>query len=214
MNIEYKVFPCEVKVDDERPGFVEGYGSVFNNVDLGGDIVEPGAFARTLRKSKGKVKMFAEHTHAIGMFDAVEDTKGLKVSGHALIDDVQVARETHALAKAGVFDGMSIGYRTIKAAEGEGNTRKLLEVELFEVSLLPFPMNPKARPTRVKALDSKRIKAIATVRELEEALRDAGFSIRQAKAVASVGFRGLDLRDEETEIELVDALKRLTSTIN
>lgn len=210
MDIEYKTFPCEVKVDDEQPGLIEGYGSVFSNVDLGGEVVEPGAFTRTLKKTKGKVKMFSEHMFAIGMFDAVEDSKGLKVSGHALIDDVQVARETHALAKAGVFDGMSIGFRTIKAAEGEGNIRRLLELELFEVSLLPFPMNPKAKPTRVKTLEQvERISSMKTVRELEEFLRDAGFSIRQAKAVASAGFKGLDLRDEDAEVK--DVLELIAS---
>ena len=216
MSMEYKVFPCEVKVDIEQPGFVEGYGSVFGNIDLGGDVVEPGAFAKSLRKSKGRVKMFSEHRHAIGMFNAVEDTKGLKVSGHALIEEVQVARETHALAKAGVFDGMSIGYVTKKATEGEGNTRKLVEVELFEVSLLPFPMNPKARPTRVKALDPERIKSIITVRELEEALRDAGFSNQQAKAVASAGFKGLNLRDEDSEAstQLGSLIAGLTAQLN
>ena len=79
------------------------------------------------------------------MWDEVrEDDTGLWVKGR-LLDSTQKAREASALIEAGAIDGLSIGYRTKTAARNEKGQRLLKELELWEVSLVTFPMLPSAR---------------------------------------------------------------------
>ena len=129
---------------------IAGYASLFGAVDQGGDVVLPGAYAASLTALKargGAVKMLWQHDPAqpIGVWDEVrEDGRGLWVSGR-LLPEVARAREAAALIAAGAVDGLSIGYRT-KRAEKDGQGRRLLaEVELWEVSLVTFPMLREAR---------------------------------------------------------------------
>lgn len=178
----------------EGGGF-EGYASVFSVIDQGGDVVMPGAFARSLaERPAGKVKMLWQHDTAelIGVWDEVrEDERGLFVKGR-ILDEVQRGKEAMALLKAGAIDSMSIGYRTRQAEAEKGGIRKLIEVDLYEVSLVTFPMLPAAMVTDVKA--------IATEREFERFLRDAGFSRKEAAAITSHGFKALiGQRDAATD---------------
>ncbi|GGE11083.1 prohead peptidase. Unknown type peptidase. MEROPS family U35 [Gemmobacter megaterium] len=129
---------------------IAGYASLFGATDQGGDMVLPGAYAVSLASLKaggGAVKMLWQHDPAqpIGVWDEVrEDDRGLWVSGR-LLPEVARGREAVALIAAGAVDGLSIGYRT-KRAEKDGKGRRLLaEVELWEVSLVTFPMLPSAR---------------------------------------------------------------------
>ena len=129
---------------------VEGYASVFGHPDCGGDVVQPGAYAASLaqlKRDRRKVKMLWQHDPAqpIGVWDEVrEDRRGLFVRGR-LLRDVARGREAAALVEAGAIDGLSIGYRT-KRAERDGAGRRLLhEIELWEVSLVTFPMLAEAR---------------------------------------------------------------------
>ncbi|SOC07663.1 HK97 family phage prohead protease [Rhodobacter maris] len=129
---------------------LEGYASLFGQPDQGGDCVQPGAFARALARLKargGSVKMLWQHDPAepIGVWEEiVEDARGLYVKGR-LLPEVARAREAAALIGAGAIDGLSIGYRTI-AAERDGKGQRLLsELELWEVSLVTFPMLREAR---------------------------------------------------------------------
>ena len=125
---------------------IEGYASLFGSVDQGGDVVQPGAYTASLSAGR-KVKMLWQHDPAepIGIWDEVrEDAKGLYVKGR-LLEDVARAREAAALTKAGAIDGLSIGYRTVKASKDDRGRRLLNEVELWEVSLVTFPMLPEAR---------------------------------------------------------------------
>ena len=97
-------------------GEFEGYASVFNNEDQGGDVVRPGAFAKAISGGVKKIKMLLQHdrTMPIGVWDEmVENQKGLKVKGRLILETV-AGRETHALLKAGALDGMSIGFRNIQ----------------------------------------------------------------------------------------------------
>ena len=129
---------------------IEGYASLFGVADQGGDLVLPGAFAASLKKlaAKGdKVRMLWQHdpTRPIGVWDEVhEDRKGLWVKGR-LLPDVAQAREAAALITAGAIDGLSIGYRTIRADRDGKLRRQLVEVDLWEVSLVTFPMLPEAK---------------------------------------------------------------------
>lgn len=142
---------------------IAGYASVFDRKDQGGDTVERGAYGRSLERLGGagrRVKMLWQHdpTQPIGVWDQVfEDKNGLYVSGR-ILDDVQAGREALALLRAGAIDGLSIGYRTVRAQKGADGGRSLLEVDLWEVSLVTFPMLPEAR---VQASDDDDETALA-----------------------------------------------------
>ncbi len=129
---------------------VAGYASLFGLRDRGGDMVLPGAYAASLKRlaARGdKVRMLWQHDPAqpIGVWDDVrEDTRGLYVSGR-LLPDVARARDASVLLAAGALDGLSIGYRTLRAEKLPQGGRNLVEVELWEVSLVTFPMQVEAR---------------------------------------------------------------------
>ena len=125
-----------------------GYASLFGETDLGGDVVAPGAFRASLRKRGPQgVRMLFQHDpgQPIGTWlDIAEDAKGLRVVGK-LNADVARARELAALIRDGALDGLSIGYKTIRATRAPGGARKLLALDLWEISLVTFPMLPGAR---------------------------------------------------------------------
>ena len=129
---------------------IEGYASHFGTPDRGGDVVQPGAYAASLTAlaaKGGQVRMLWQHDPAqpIGIWDEVrEDEHGLWVKGR-LLTEVGRGREAVALLEAGAIDGLSIGYRTVKAARDGKGLRHLTELELWEVSLVTFPMLPEAR---------------------------------------------------------------------
>jgi HK97 family phage prohead protease len=129
---------------------VAGYASLFGLRDQGGDVVKQGAYAASLMRlaaSGRAVKMLWQHdpTQPIGVWDEVrEDETGLWVKGRILIE-VEKGREAAALLTAGAIDGLSIGYRTVKAERDGKGQRLLSELELWEVSLVTFPMLPEAR---------------------------------------------------------------------
>ena len=133
----------------EEDAVIAGYASVYGIADQGGDIVQKGAYGRALERlfAKGRsIKMLWQHdpTKPIGVWEAVEeDGTGLHVRGR-ILTEVQAGREALALLKAGAIDGLSIGYRTIRA-EKTAAGRLLHEIELWEVSLVTFPMLPEAR---------------------------------------------------------------------
>ena len=207
--MQYKNAAFDLKEFNQTGGF-EGYASVFHNVDGGMDVMRPGAFTKTL-KGERRVKMLWQHDphQVIGVWDEMaEDERGLYVKGRLLLD-VQKGMEAYALLKNGALDGMSIGYRTIAASdEADGRVRALEEVELFEISLVTFPMNERATVTNVKS--------IKTIREFEKALRDAGFSQREAKAVAAEGFKGFAAHRDDVAVDEPDAetLKSVFASLN
>lgn len=128
---------------------IEGYASLFSLPDQSGDIVMPGAYAKSLSRMQahnGRVKMLWQHdpNQPIGVWEEVrEDDRGLWVKGRILTDLTQ-GREAAALIDAGAIDGLSIGYRTVQAQKAKAG-RCLTELELWEVSLVTFPMLPEAR---------------------------------------------------------------------
>lgn len=197
--IQHKAASFELKREPDQDGLFEGYASVFGIVDQGMDVVERGAFAKSLGSGR-KVKMLWQHDTAqvIGVWDEIrEDERGLYVKGR-LLKDVAKGAEAMALLRAGAIDSMSIGYRTVEAiAEAGGRVRKLTEVDLFEVSLVTFPMLPAAKITAVKS--------IGTEREFERFLRDAGFSRSEATALALHGFKGLSRQRDAEQDETVSA---------
>ena len=127
---------------------IEGYASLFWSRDLNDDVAAAGAFSASLAKTGGGVRMLCQHevAHPIGVWDEiVEDARGLWVRGR-ILDVTPQGRMCAALVRAGAMDGLSIGFRTVKARPDEtGRLRVLTEVDLWEVSVVTFPMLPEAR---------------------------------------------------------------------
>jgi len=169
MDLEHKFsrIGAEVQVSDGTT--VAGYASLFGSVDQGNDVVERGAYRASLDRLQakgGRVKMLWQHDPAqpIGVWDEVrEDDRGLWVKGR-ILTDVARGREAAALIGAGAIDGLSIGYRTLRATKAENGRRHLTELDLWEVSLVTFPMLPEAR-VAAKGDDAgtDALRALATV---------------------------------------------------
>lgn len=214
---EVRAFALQIKATGED-GTVEGYGSVFDVEDSYSDVITAGAFKASLaaHKSAGTMPaMLWQHDpeDPIGVWtDMVEDGKGLRVKGQLALE-TQLGRETHALLKMGAITGLSIGF--ISKAwnfDQESGIRTLTEIDLWEVSLVTFPANTKARITAVKAAD---VAQITTIRQAEKALRDAGFADDAAKAfVASVKRIASDERDaRDAEARIHQAATRLLKSL-
>ena len=175
-------------------GVFEGYASLFNTIDIGDDIVRRGAFAKSLQKTPpSQIKLLYQHNpnEPIGIWQSVrEDHKGLYVKGR-LLTEITRAKEVHVLMKRGALDGLSIGFKTKKSSPLRGGKgRQLLELDLYEISIVTFPMHPSARVTNVKAKPGAN--GLATIRDFERWLtRDAGFTRQQAKIAIADGFKTL-----------------------
>lgn len=177
------VFGGSIAIDTKavrEDGEFEGFASTYNNRDLGGDIVMPGAFAKSLESGR-KVKLLWQHdpSRPIGtVLSFAEQASGLKMKGKLLLSTT-AGREAYENIKAEAVDGLSIGYRVLKDEYDTAKQARLIKAaDLIEVSVVTFPMNPKALITAVKAEDFDP-------RELERSLREAGIS--RADAVTAVG---------------------------
>jgi HK97 family phage prohead protease len=151
---ETKFAPAELS-DVEADGSFAGYASLFGEADLSRDMVMPGAFLKSIReRGAGGIRMLFQHDPAapIGVWREVrEDSRGLFVRGQ-LMAEVARAREVLALMRAGAIDGLSIGFRTVRGrTDAKTGIRRLLEVDLWEISVVTFPMLPAARVSAVKA---------------------------------------------------------------
>ncbi len=197
---ERKFTPLDFKRTTVDGGF-EGYASIFEQEDLGHDVIVRGAFAESLsRRGVSGIKMLFQHdaNQPIGVWDRIsEDQRGLYVAGR-LMREVGRAREVLSLMRAGALDGLSIGFRAVKGRrDSKTGVRRLDQVDLWEISVVTFPMLPDAKVTRVKA--SPFAAATPTTREFERWLtRDAGLTRREARALLRDGFKGLQsLRDAD-----------------
>lgn len=177
-------------------GSFQGYASLFGAEDQGRDVVMPGAFSASLAKRAARdVRMLFQHDPAqpIGIWDEIrEDRRGLFVRGR-LIGGVARAREILALLQGGALDGLSIGFRTKKALrDAKTGLRRLYEIDLWEISIVTFPMLPGAR---IDALKSGATAAFSLTRprplpaaplmaESADASRRAAIRLRMAASLA------------------------------
>jgi HK97 family phage prohead protease len=212
--MEIKSIALDVKATDE--GIIEGYGSIFGNIDSYGDRIEQGAFADSLKARKPKMLWQHDMGEPIGTWDEVrEDDKGLFMRGRIAMNATR-GRDAYELAKMGAFDGLSIGFRA-SDYDMEGNNRVLKGIDLYEVSLVTMPANALATITDVRSMDAAP--------QVERAVRASlGLSRAEAKAFMARGWVGLlDLRDageaipdedqrdvEAVKNELKTLLERLT----
>jgi hypothetical protein len=229
LHAERKAFSFQYKFTDDAgapAGTFEGYGSVFNNEDDGGDCILPGAFKGVLaaHQAKGTMpKMLLNHGSMgmsffggndpmadlpVGAWKAMsEDTHGLESKGRLINLDTESGKRIYGAMKENQLDGLSIGYVVGEHTRGTkpNEPRRTIKTikSLPEVSLVTFPMNDMARTGAVKAANE-----IKTIREFEDFLRDAGgFSHAAAKAIAARGFKSSEPRDEDGAINgLLSAL--------
>ncbi len=208
------VFESEIKAENSK-GIFTGYGSIFGNEDQGNDIMQKGAFTKSLvNRPVSKVKMLYQHKtdEPIGVFtDMYEDSKGLFVKGQ-LAMGTQKGREAYELLKMGALDGMSIGFKADPEKQGynenKRGVRTLKEVDLMEISLVTFPMNESALIETVKG-NAKNI------REWEKILRDAGgLSRTEAKIGAKALSESLSQRDAgDDNKQLADLINKVANII-
>lgn len=197
--------PFELKSVDEAGNF-EGYAAVFNNVDLGDDVILPGAFTRVKATRGGKLKLALYHdlTRLVGAADYTQDDHGLLLKGRVNLA-VSYARDAYELMKAEILDSMSIGFNTIKADFEDRAGRRvriIKEAELWEASFVPFGMNPEAQILTVKS----------DIRLFENALRERiGLSQKEAAAVASLGYPALRRDGGSEATAIVEELKEIST---
>jgi hypothetical protein len=148
----HKSFKFDVKELDEETGIFEGYAATFSNVpDSYGDIIDKGAFKKSLNETGNRVKILWNHStmEPIGIpLEMSEDSKGLYFKGKLSLG-VQRAKEVLSLMKDGVINEMSIGYDTI-TEKMDGTIRHLKEIKLWDISPVTFAANPEAVITGVK----------------------------------------------------------------
>lgn len=151
-----KAFAFELKSSADDGTFV-GVASTYGNKDLGGDIVDKGAFTKTLSERGATVPILWQHdpTIVLGKGVLTDTPQGLQIAGKLTLA-VEKALECHALMKDDVINGLSIGYEVVKQKHADG-ARHLQELKLFEVSVVTFPMNEDAQVASVKAFDAATI---------------------------------------------------------
>lgn len=211
MSMKTKAFAFQVKAADDE-GMIEGYASVFGVRDSYNEVVMPGAFAKSLAKHQREGTyplMLWQHNpdEPIGVWlDMHDDGKGLWVKGRVL-KGVRRAEEALIMMREKAVQGMSIGYREVDVEpSSNGEARKLIELELYEASIVSFPANRRARVESVKQIlqDGQ----LPSMPEFEKYLREAGFSKTQAAAIANRGLSHL-LRSESEGDQANDAVALL-----
>lgn len=199
---------------------IEGHGSVFGNVDLGGDVVARGAFSGSLEEHKAAgslPQMFWMHRpdKVPGKWDDMrEDERGLAVKGR--LAPTTLGDEMHTLLKMEAVRGLSIGFYTRDADYNDDGVRVIKAVDLVEVSLVSLAMNPLAQVESVKARLSAAGEYVPTPREFEHSLRDVGLSQSVAKKLVSAAFgkqRDVSGIESEGVAEVLATLKRATTEI-
>ena len=201
--------PLEIKGLNDRE--FDGHGSVFKNIDLGGDIVVPGAFKKSLSQHKANndlPSMFWMHdpTKVPGKWiDMYEDDKGLAVKG--VLAPTELGNEIHTLLKMEAVRGMSIGYMTKDYDYDSDGNRLIKEADLWEVSVVSLPMNPLARVVHVKSQLSERGEYVPSIREFEAILREVGCAQSVAKRIIAKVYDGEEKPDDHRDGEQEEAMK-------
>jgi HK97 family phage prohead protease len=159
-------------------GSFEGVLAVYDNVDLGGDSILPGAFTKTIQEHGNEVPLLWQHDteEPIGQLTLTDSPEALLVKGQLLME-LPMAQKAYVLLKARIIKGLSIGYDTIKK-DVEGGVRKLKEIRLWEGSIVTFPMNQLAMVTAIKALREKKDDFNTELAEIQ--LRDSGDQLFRA----------------------------------
>lgn len=210
---ETRAFALQIKATGED-GSVEGYGSVFGVTDNYNDIIAVGAFTASLKEHKAAGTMPAmlwqhDSDEPIGLWtDMVEDAKGLRIKGRLALETTR-GKEAFALLKMGALNGLSVGFISKEwSYDTETDIRTLTEIDLWEVSIVTFPANEKARVTQIKSADEA-----VTPKDAEKILREAGFSKSDATAFVSRVMRMGETRRDSADSTAV-AMKAAARLLN
>lgn len=220
MKHETKRLSFKMDEYDEEEGIFSGYGAVFENVDSGGDIIEPGAFAKALAEGWERVKILALHNDCwlpIGKpLELREDEKGLFLK--AKISDTSMGKDIKILLKDGVLNELSIGYEPVVFEFDQAGIRHLKEVDLWEVSVVTWAMNPEAVITDYKSateeirrelkegrkISDARLKSLKQVSQsMKDSARMIDSVIEEADGKKSVSRRRTPGSRKSREIEIV-----------
>lgn len=189
--------PFEIKAIDEA-GYIAGIAASYGGIDRGGDRIMPGAMTKAV-EGRRSVPMLLNHNHAaaIGGWHKFDETPaGLAVEGRIAIK-TPAGRDAHAVAESGGLPGLSIGYKTVRHIMA-GSVRQLHELDLWEVSLVPVPMDPRSVVTSIKS--------IATAGDIRDLFREAGFSSREAKAAAGAAWKAIHDQTDEPDTASLAAI--------
>lgn len=182
--------------------FFEGYGNVFNVRDYSGHITLKGAFEKSIQRHAASgvpLPMLWNHDQGnqIGSWvEMYEDDYGLYMKGR-LTKGVQQAETVYKLMKGGDLSGLSIGVWA-KQKQMQDGSLMLIELDLFETSVVSIPANYQSRVTLVKSMLNNN--ELPTISQVEKALREIGFSRSQAKVLLSLGYKGL-LPESQEEVQ-------------
>ncbi|MCI8661401.1 MAG: HK97 family phage prohead protease [Lachnospiraceae bacterium] len=186
MGREFKRLRFKMDTYNEEEGVFSGYGAVFENIDSGGDIIEPGAFTKTLAEGWERVKILALHNDywlPIGRpVELREDQNGLYIS--ARVSDTTMGKDVKVLLKDNVLNELSIGYDPIVFEYDQNGIRHLREVKLWEVSVVTWAMNPEARILDYKSLQE-------TARQAQAAGDSILTDIREGRKISDLRLESL-----------------------
>jgi HK97 family phage prohead protease len=208
--MERFIAPLTIK-SAEADGTFSGYAAVFGNIDLGYDVIEPGAFTSAKTTKDGKLRIAIDHNlkQLAGKASFRQDERGLWVEAQLSLG-VSYVKDAYQLMRDGVLDGLSVGFDILpNGSDYEERSGKFVRViksaELWEFSLVAFGMNPLAQVENVK-----------TIRDFEAQLRGLGYSQTQAKALASGGFKSLGSHRDGGDLDsamLADALSSIRQNL-
>lgn len=217
MKIENKSFEFKIDEANDSEGMIKGYASTFGNIDLGDDVVEKGAFKKTIKENKGRFPILDSHdpTKQIGWnLKAEEAENGLYVEGQILMES-QLGKEKFLLAKKaveiGAKMGLSIGYSVIKAEPDKErpSVRRLKEVKLYEYSIVTFPMNTSAMVTGAKTMELTGKTAQELVLSFTEYAKNLGFEPGEISNALQFGAAKLKSFDPAKVGQSIDKLMAL-----
>jgi HK97 family phage prohead protease len=205
--MERKRFALKIKAVDDTTGTFTGLGAAYNNVDLGGDKIMPGAFTRTLAAGK-PFPLLWQHdpSNPIGTARVTDTPQGLQVEGTLLLQD-PTAQKAYTFMKAGVIKGMSIGYETLQSSM-DGDVRQLKELRLWEISVVTFPMNESATISSVKSLslsDDEVQHHLRAIRRHQKALHGHVKALLGADDLDDEGDTTADVLEGDSEVEDVES---------
>ncbi len=215
MNVEFKM---DDMAEGAEKGSFSGYGSTFGNGDLGGDVVEKGAFDKAIQSGKMPAMLYMHDMKElpIGNYTAMSiDDRGLKMHGRIWVDKgIPKANQAYEMFTNPGPKGLSIGFIVNDSEMDDKGIRHIKDVELLEVSPVIWPMNPKAAILDAKSWGESLVDALKSgdIRKAEGALRDAGLSRKDSKKLLAGGFASI-VRDEQVEqkSEIIERLNQLQS---
>lgn len=193
-----KTFAFDGLKSISETGTFEGLLSPYGNVDGGGDVVEPGAYTKTLKDNGAKVPMLWQHQTDMPIGDMTLDdrTDGLWCKGRLLLE-LPGAQTAYACIKAGIVRGLSIGFQTMRD-QIENGVRHLKEIRLYEGSIVTFPQNELAVVTSVKQADSNK----AILAALADFKAEIGGSLEKK-----------DFTEELTEIQTLSGFNQMLTAL-